>query len=477
MQLLKKPEGAEPSSLEARWAGLMLQATQGLLAAALQTATADSYSLGAISVEGGTHTPLNLEQFIEICQSTDRPQEPILDTLEKLPVAEPEPVKLNPILDDDDPGEAADGAEDFLEVVDKDEEPLDRRIAKLKEEPDEAGSAKAAAAKKRRRKMPRTGIKRIITAPAELLNTRLRQRPQRKMLIDGISDPEDNDDDDSTFNPAALGSNSRKRGRKKTYEDPLAQEDDGLLANKLKFSAYKCFLCETEPEFGDRDELGLHLLESHVRVSETGKKSLACPMCEDTKPMKKLRPFWTEKDEAGHALVKVLQHLYHEHQRTVPPYVATWKCPRCDYFTVRKYNHRTHLLSHADPVQCRYCPAKIKPSCMKIHLISCPNYVHRRKPGGGVKCPKCGKMFALKNSLSVHLTRVHSNKRNLSCFVCNKAFLTNKEMISHLFNKHNLNIENRQVFKCDKCPFQVSGMMPTISPTLANEPFLSLIRI
>ncbi|ELT87593.1 hypothetical protein CAPTEDRAFT_209794 [Capitella teleta] len=425
--------------LDARLAGLVLQATHQLLQAALNAAAGGRYELGAVNVIGGMHTQLTMHEIVEILLATDAPQESMIEALQKLPVAKPESPMEEPVKEDVDGG--------LVDEVDDEEDiTLDKRKEKAEEDAKKAEEKK----KKRRRKMPRTGIKRIITSSTDIQSTRLRQRPRK--VLEGMSDMEDNDDDE-TFNPAERHLRSR-RGKRKIYEDPLAQEDDGLLANKLKFTTYKCFLCETEPQFEDRDELGLHLLESHVKVSETGKKTLSCPMCEESKPMKKLRPFWTEKDEAGHALVKVLQHLYHEHQRTVPDYIVTWKCPRCEYFTVRKYNHRTHLLSHAEPVQCRYCPAKIKPSCMKVHLISCPNYMHRRKPGGGVKCPKCGKMFALKNSLSVHLTRVHSNKRNLSCFVCNKSFLTNKEMISHLFNKHNLNIENRQIFKCDKCPFQ-----------------------
>ena len=305
--------------------------------------------------------------------------------------------------------------------------------------------------------MPRTGIKRIIsTSSPSVPSTRLRQRPPRiKAAPTPAQDEASEDGEDTTFIPKGEGGGPR-RASKKQYSEQAAQDDDGLLAHRLKFTEYKCFLCSTEAQFEDREALSQHLLDTHISTTDNAKRWLLCPLCGATKPLKKLRSFWGEKEEVQAALVKVLQHLYLAHSQTVPPYVTAWRCPRCDYFTVRKYNHRTHLQCHAPPSPCSLCGTLIKPSCMTVHLMSCRHNIQGRTPGSGFECPECGKTFALKNGLSVHVNRVHRRNKTLACYVCGKAFLTQKEFNAHLFNKHSLNLENKQVFKCDQCTFQVS---------------------
>ncbi|XP_054160506.1 transcriptional repressor CTCF-like [Oppia nitens] len=164
-------------------------------------------------------------------------------------------------------------------------------------------------------------------------------------------------------------------------------------------------------------------LVRHVRYRHTHEKPHRC----------------TECDYASVELSKLKRHMRcHTGER---PY----QCPHCTYASPDTYKLKRHLRIHTGekPYECDVCHARFTQSnSLKAHRL-----IHSgNKPI--FKCELCPTTCGRKTDLRIHVQKLHTSDKLLSCKRCDQSFPDRYHFKLHL-KTH----EGEKCFKCDLCNY------------------------
>uniref|UniRef100_A0A1I8NGK9 C2H2-type domain-containing protein n=1 Tax=Musca domestica TaxID=7370 RepID=A0A1I8NGK9_MUSDO len=110
-----------------------------------------------------------------------------------------------------------------------------------------------------------------------------------------------------------------------------------------------------------------------------------------------------------------------------------YSCTICCKMFQYKSQLKKHILTHSTllPYKCELCQKGLKSAqSLRQHMFK------RHEEGGRevtkVKCQVCGKLYANKKSLNVHI-RLHTNERPFKCDfdLCNQTFRTSGHLVAH----------------------------------------------
>lgn len=164
-------------------------------------------------------------------------------------------------------------------------------------------------------------------------------------------------------------------------------------------------------------------LVRHVRYKHTHEKPHACSEC----------------DYASVELSKLKRHMRcHTGER---PY----QCQHCTYASPDTYKLKRHLRIHTGekPYECDVCHARFTQSnSLKAHRL-----IHSgNKPV--YRCDKCPATCGRKTDLRIHVQKLHTAEKPLTCKRCDKAYPDRYQYKLHL-KTH----EGEKCFKCELCSY------------------------
>lgn len=164
-------------------------------------------------------------------------------------------------------------------------------------------------------------------------------------------------------------------------------------------------------------------LVRHVRYKHTHEKPHKCPEC----------------DYASVELSKLKRHMRcHTGER---PY----QCQHCTYASPDTYKLKRHLRIHTGekPYECNVCQARFTQSnSLKAHKL-----IHSgNKPV--YRCDKCPATCGRKTDLRIHVQKLHTAEKPLTCKRCDKTYPDRYQYKIHL-KSH----EGEKCFKCELCSY------------------------
>lgn len=179
---------------------------------------------------------------------------------------------------------------------------------------------------------------------------------------------------------------------------------------------HPCKLCDAQ--FTTSGEL-----VRHVRYKHTHEKPHKCPEC----------------DYASVELSKLKRHMRcHTGER---PY----QCQHCTYASPDTYKLKRHLRIHTGekPYECNVCKARFTQSnSLKAHKL-----IHSgNKPI--YRCDKCPATCGRKTDLRIHVQKLHTADKPLTCKRCDKNYPDRYQYKLHL-KTH----EGEKCFKCELCSY------------------------
>jgi len=164
-------------------------------------------------------------------------------------------------------------------------------------------------------------------------------------------------------------------------------------------------------------------LVRHVRYRHTHEKPHRC----------------TECDYASVELSKLKRHMRcHTGER---PY----QCPHCTYASPDTYKLKRHLRIHTGekPYECDVCHARFTQSnSLKAHRL-----IHSgNKPV--FKCELCPTTCGRKTDLRIHVQKLHTSEKPMTCKRCDQSFPDR-----YTFKQHLKSHDGEKCFKCDLCNY------------------------
>ncbi|KAJ6220840.1 hypothetical protein RDWZM_006652 [Blomia tropicalis] len=192
-----------------------------------------------------------------------------------------------------------------------------------------------------------------------------------------------------------------------------------LLTRHLKSHSedrpHKCSICE----LGFKT---LSLLQNHVNT-HNGVLPHQCNFCDVS-------------FKTSGALVR---HIRYRHTHEKPH-----RCKECDYASALSFNLKRHMRCHTGekPHQCNFCDAAFTTSSDLIRHI---RYRHtHEKPH---RCKECDYASVELNQLKRHM-RCHTGEKPYVCDVCHQRFTRSNSLKVHRL----IHTGNKPIFKCEFCP-------------------------
>ncbi len=212
--------------------------------------------------------------------------------------------------------------------------------------------------------------------------------------------------------------------------------------------AFKCTICDQKL----KSDLAL---KRHVKQLHVEKQEFKCDNCNATFPTKKqlenhhkfeMRQFQCHIcDKNLESQSKLNTHKSEVHEK---PNEACKQCSQCPAKVKNLHNHMFRVHNNqkkaAKRVKCDLCHKEMTQAHFKIHRF----VVHQGlKLNYKQDCPICGKAFASKQCLKMHINRVHNNEKSFKCTECEDRFFFSKAAMEI----HRNTIHYDLKFECDIC--------------------------
>ena len=204
--------------------------------------------------------------------------------------------------------------------------------------------------------------------------------------------------------------------------------ETGLKSHYRRVHEEKRFKCENCDEaFTCKSDL-----ENHHQQE---KKHFQCPICDkDLKSQQRLD-----------------SHVIKVHEKPDPVSLSNcYKCPaKVQDLHLHMLRVHTKQKKAAKRVKCDLCQKEMTKPHLKIHQF----VVHQGlKLNSKQDCPICGKTFASKPGLKIHIDRIHNNEKRFKCTECVRSFFSKAEME---FHRNTMHYDLK--FECDICGQKVKS--------------------
>ncbi|XP_076434781.1 uncharacterized protein LOC143274750 [Babylonia areolata] len=121
-----------------------------------------------------------------------------------------------------------------------------------------------------------------------------------------------------------------------------------------------------------------------------------------------------------------------------------YECEVCGYKYLEYSMIKEHMKLHV--MKCPACPFETSDFCaFKKHKSTCDSL----KPT--LQCEICGVRLKSQKALSFHIAAIHQNNRPFKCTLCDKSFVLQTKLNSHMRDRH---AEGGKRFHCDKCGYR-----------------------
>lgn len=182
---------------------------------------------------------------------------------------------------------------------------------------------------------------------------------------------------------------------------------------------FPCQICGKS--FSSNGNRKLHEKNIHVRQRKLHK----CSICKKT---------YSHKHGLKH----------HQKLHQMPADQLPFECIFCKrrYLNIAAFTW--HIFWHIQerPYFCNVCSNEYPTSSLlKDHLDD-----HKAARGNAYHCKSCSKTFVRKSCLLRHHQRLHSERKQYSCELCNESFLTQNKLFSHMRNHL-----GEEPFQCENC--------------------------
>ena len=217
----------------------------------------------------------------------------------------------------------------------------------------------------------------------------------------------------------------------------------------LRFKFYQCFVCvDNFTEFTDYFSLCRHIEQEHCLELDDGRTEWKCPFCNYRQ---------TFGRKLGRLkMMRLLNHMNVNHNFGFPSCIDPYACtvPGCSFKCLRRDELiSSHKFVHEDRVPCEKCGKILRANIFEKHGMTCKQ---AERTQASAKCSHCDKEFSSKWSLKSHMNSFHAEVKDhiKICTICSKQFTSNSSLLEHSVKAHNLNIADRPILTCPKCPFQ-----------------------
>ncbi|CAH1780516.1 unnamed protein product [Owenia fusiformis] len=222
---------------------------------------------------------------------------------------------------------------------------------------------------------------------------------------------------------------------------------------------FNCSFC-SEPVFYDKLTFLEHIKKAHVEVNEEDTAFLKCLECTYTTRYKNLRKCQPSNCFAW--VLRMVQHLYEKHAKTLPDYAELMMCDQCDFKTIVPGNFRIHQQSHTNPVDkekelCPFCGLSMSKTHLNVHIKKIHSPKDPNEPIKKYKCHICNKEYSSATSCQLHKAQMHGEKNNwttYTCDRCSKIVPSKRSLYEHVLVIHGLNISKMTPLCCELCPYK-----------------------
>ncbi len=217
---------------------------------------------------------------------------------------------------------------------------------------------------------------------------------------------------------------------------------DSLLQRGQTF---RCFLCGTTYPFWN--DFRSHFQQSHMEEDDE-KWQITCQKCDKTFTK-------TKHLEMVMLMTTFMDHMVLKHEMAVPDFAPIYRClqPECSYWSLVREHFQKHSHVHSpnlDYIQCEQCSKVLKKRNLLRHKNFCEAGTKERQH----KCIHCGKTYLVKDSLMIHLNKIHKKQPSHLCSKCSVTFFSNYELDLHMLIKHDINETGRDTAQCPLCQFK-----------------------
>ena len=216
----------------------------------------------------------------------------------------------------------------------------------------------------------------------------------------------------------------------------------------LRFKFYQCFVCvDNFTEFTNYFSLCHHIEQAHCLKLDDGQIEWKCPFCNYGQTFRKIVRL---------TMVRLLNHMNVYHNFGFPSCIDLHACtvPGCSFKCLKRAHLKcAHQATHEDRVPCEKCGKIFRASYLKEHGMICE---HAERMQTSVKCSHCDKEYSSKYKLNYHMKLFHAEVKDRMkiCTICSRQFTSNSSLLEHSVKAHNVNLTNKPIFSCPKCPYQ-----------------------
>ncbi|XP_055910317.1 transcriptional repressor CTCFL [Eupeodes corollae] len=222
-----------------------------------------------------------------------------------------------------------------------------------------------------------------------------------------------------------------------------------LLARHMKchsdYRPFKCSVCER----GFKTNASL---QNHANT-HTGNKPYQCKFCASTfttsgELVRHVRYKHTHEKphkcfECNYASVELSKLKRHIRCHTGE---RPFQCPHCTYASPDTFKLKRHMRTHTGekPYECDICHSKFTQSnSLKQHKL-----IHSVGDKPVFQCHLCPTTCGRKTDLRIHIQKLHTSDRPLTCKRCNKSCPDR-----YSYKVHCKTHDGEKCFKCDLCPY------------------------
>ncbi|XP_021962528.1 zinc finger protein 85 isoform X1 [Folsomia candida] len=234
-----------------------------------------------------------------------------------------------------------------------------------------------------------------------------------------------------------------------TFFDKITMKRHIAVNHSTTGRLYSCHLC-AKAFYLPTD------VKYHIERRHEGKRQCKCDMCDETFQQisslqsHKIKVHGQDRYPCDECSATFSSESGVRHHKKIHRGIKDHICQTCGASFRWKTELVSHMTAHSSerPFLCSHCGKAFKVKChLAIHIkgVHTPGYVAPTPH----KCPHCEKSFRAPFFLKGHIRQVHTGERPFTCDQCGKGFAVKQALNLHLTGAHGIEVERT---KKDRVP-------------------------